>query len=131
VPHNPRRRRDADPAEPELTAERIAGALAEAVALRRRTAIDPAGVRPVALTPSETNRSTKQRRAPVPWDQPEERSPWVLVGWIRQEHGWAAVDGARTAGYDRWWDVRLHRGDGRVRLTPNRQGRRDRDDPYP
>ena len=131
MPHNPRRPRGPESTEIELTTERIADALARAVALRRRTAVDPDGVRAVAMVVSDAARSTKQRRAPVPWDQPEVRNPWVLVGWVRHEHDRGAADERWWDRFDLTWDVWLNVDDGRVWLKLSRSGRGAKDDPYP
>jgi hypothetical protein len=102
VPHNPRRQRGPDATGVALTTEQITKGLKRAVALRRRVAVDPNDVRPVALTVSEVARSTKQRRVPVPWDHPEERDPWVLVGWVVHQHVRDGTSALHSLGQPTW-----------------------------
>jgi hypothetical protein len=131
VPHNPRRQRVQDATDPALTGERIAAALDRASALRRKTAIDPDDVRIVPLNVSKATQSTENRRAPVDWDRPAERDPWVLVGWVKLERGWGFTDRYGWDRYDRTWEVWLNVDDDRVWLKLGRWSCRPKDDPLP
>ena len=94
-----------------LTDEQIADAMDRAVALRRRTAVNPDAVEGQAMTASDAMGVTRNHRLhSFLAGRPD---PWWWIGWV---HDTPPRDGADR----RTWAVWLHVTDGRVWLRLQR-----------
>jgi hypothetical protein len=120
-----------------LTDDRIAEAMARAVALRRPTARNPAAVDAQPLSACDAiarteNRRRHTRRSRVRQGADAGADPWYRIGWVGQETPKGCIERFGGPCYFQAWAVWLDVGDGRVWLKLERHGRwTDPGDPYP
>ncbi len=84
--------------------------------IRRKNVKDPNDVRSIGLTVSDATRSTKNKRSPVDWGKPPERTPWVTDGRVDRNP-------YRDLVPVRYWEVWLNIDIDRIWLKQSRWGR--------
>lgn len=106
--------------------DQIQTAVAQAVELRRRTAVNPDEVQGHALHPSDAIQSTegyrrkRQKDARFQWQKPE-HDPWWRVGWITHEPLVSLDSPPSQTLYRRTWEVWFNIEDDRVWLRARGQ----------
>jgi hypothetical protein len=120
-----------------LTDDQIAEVMARAVALRRRTARNPADVEAQPLSACDAIAMTENwrlhtRRSRFRYGADAGADPWYWIGWVGQETPAGCIERFGGPCSHQAWAVWLNVGDGRVWLKLERHGRwTEPGDPYP